>query len=90
MRPYLGHFEPRVHAPSDAAPVIICPGHRSLSRARQRSTLLQALHHAARRGLTVMIQHAVPPAGFGNEANDYIAPGGRQELGMVTHLQVSC
>lgn len=28
-------------------------------------------------------------AGFGNEANDYIAPGGRSELGIVSHLQVS-
>lgn len=48
------------------------------------------LHQAASLRLFMCnLQHAMRPAGFGNEANDYIAPDGRLELGMVSHLQVS-
>ena len=91
MRPYLGHSEPRVQAPADAAPIIICPGRRSnIARNGITPLCFPMLHRAASLCLFVCkFQHAMRPAGFGNEANDYIAPDGRLELGMVSHLQVT-
>jgi hypothetical protein len=55
VRPYLGHSEPRVHAPADAAPIIICPGRRSMLHAGHHPALLQVLHQAALLGLSCAV-----------------------------------